>query len=37
MDIASLWDNRVYEKDGEKIDKYQDLRREIGKLCSIRQ
>ena len=37
MDIASPWDHRVYEKEGEKIDKYQDLKREIRKLCSIRQ
>ena len=25
VDIASLWDHRVYEKEGEKIEKYQDL------------
>ena len=37
MDIASPWDHRVYEKEGEKIDKYQDLKREIGKLWGIRQ
>ena len=37
MDIASPWDHRVYEKEGEKIDKYQDLKMEIRKLCSIRQ
>ena len=27
VDIASLWNHRVYEKDGEKIDNYQDLKR----------
>ena len=32
MDIASPWDHRVYEKEGEKIEKYQDLKREIGRL-----
>ena len=37
MDIVSPWNHRVYEKDGEKIDKYQDLKREIGKLWGIRQ
>ena len=26
----------MYEKEGEKIEKYQDLKREIGKLCGIR-
>ena len=36
LDIASPWDNRVYEKEGEKIEKYQDLKREIGKLWGIR-
>ena len=25
VDIASPWDHRVYEKEGEKIEKYQDL------------
>ena len=29
MDIASPWDDRVYEKEGEKIEKSQDLKREI--------
>ena len=24
MDIASLWDHRAYEKEGEKIEKYHD-------------
>ena len=32
VDIASPWDHRVYEKEGEKIEKYQDLKREIGRL-----
>ena len=35
--IALLWDQKVFEKKGEKIDKYQDLKREIGKLWGIRQ
>ena len=33
VDIASPWIHRVYEK----IEKYQDLKREIGKLRGIRQ
>ena len=36
MDIASPGDHRVYEKEGEKIEKYQDLKREIGRLWGIR-
>ena len=32
VDIASPWDHRVYEKKGVKIEKYQELKREIGKL-----
>ena len=28
VDIASPWDHRVYEKEGEKIEKYQDLKRD---------
>ena len=36
MDVASPWDHRVSEKEGEKIQKYQDLRREIGRLWGIR-
>ena len=32
VDIASPRDHRVYEKEGEKIEKYQDLKREIGRL-----
>ena len=35
-DIASPWDHRVYEKEGEKIAKYQDLKRQIGRLWGIR-
>ena len=35
--IALLWDQKVFEKKGEKIDKYQDLKREIGNLWGIRQ
>ena len=31
------WDHRVYEKKGEKIDKYQGLKRDIGKLWGIQQ
>ena len=29
MDIASPGNHRAYEKEGEKIEKYQDLKREI--------
>ena len=36
MDIASPWDHRVYKKEGEKTDKYQDLKRKIGKLWDIK-
>ena len=36
VDIASPWDHRLYEKEGEKIGKYQDLKREIGRLWGIR-
>ena len=36
VDIASPWDHRVYEKKNEKIEKYQDLKREIGRLLGIR-
>ena len=35
MDIASPWDHRAYEKEGEKIEKYQDLKREIRRLWGI--
>ena len=36
MDIASPWDYREYEKEGEKIEKYQELKREIRKVWGIR-
>ena len=36
MDIASPWDHSVYEKEGKEIEKYQDLKREIGRLWGIR-
>ena len=36
VDIASPWEHKVYEKEGEKIEKYQDLKREIGRLSGIR-
>ena len=36
VDIASPWDHRVYEKEGQKIEKYQDLKREIVRLWGIR-
>ena len=36
VDIASPWDHRAYEKESEKIEKYQELKREVGKLCGIR-
>ena len=36
MDIASPWGHRVYEKEGEKTEKYQELKREIGRLWGIR-
>ena len=36
MDITSPWDHRVYEKKSEKVEKYQDLKREIRKLWGIR-
>ena len=32
VDIASPWDHIVYEKEDEKIEKYQDLKREFGRL-----
>ena len=28
VDMSSPWDHRVYEKEGEKNEKYQDLKRE---------
>ena len=36
VDIASLWDHRVYEKEDEKIEKYQDLKRKIARLWGTR-
>ena len=36
VDIASPWDHRDYEKEREKIEKYQDLKREIERLWGIR-
>ena len=33
--IALPWDHRVYEKEGETIEKYQELKREIGRLWGI--
>ena len=36
VDIASPWNHRVYEKESEKVEKYQDLKREIRKLWGIR-
>ena len=32
VDMSSPWDHRVYEKEGEKNEKYQDLKREILRL-----
>ena len=34
--IVSPWDHRVYGKEGEKTEKYWDLKREIGRLWGIR-
>ena len=36
MEIASPWDQRVHEKEGENIEKYQDLKKEIGRLWGIK-
>ena len=36
MDITSPWDHRVNEKKSKKVEKYQDLKREIRKLWEIR-
>ena len=36
VDIASPWDHRVYKKEGEKIEKYHNLKREIGSLWQTR-
>ena len=35
VDIVPSWDHRMYEKEGEKIEKYQDLKREIGRLWGV--
>ena len=35
MDIASPWDHRVHEKEGEKLEKYQELKREIKNIWGI--
>ena len=29
MDITLPWDHRVYEKKSKKVEKYQDLKKEI--------
>lgn len=36
MDIAAPADGRVHEKEREKLEKYQDLQREIGRLWQLR-
>ena len=36
VDIASPWDHRVHEKEGEKLEKYQKLKREIKNIWGIR-
>ena len=36
IDIAVPGDSRVGEKEREKVDKYQDLRREVAKLWNIK-
>ena len=36
MDIAVPVDRRVEEKEQEKVEKYQDLKREIGRMWEIR-
>ena len=36
MGIGVLADTMVEEKEQEKIEKYQDLRREIGRMCGRR-
>ena len=36
MDIASPWDHRVHEKEGEKLEKDQELKREIKNIWGIR-
>ena len=36
VDIASPWDHRVNEKEGEKLEKHQELKREIKNIWGIR-
>ena len=36
IDIACPFDTRVLEKEQEKMEKYQELKREIGKIWSCR-
>ena len=36
LDIAVLCDGRVHDKKLEKIEKYRELRREIGRLLQLR-
>ena len=36
VDIAVAADRRVEEKEQEKVEKYQDLKREIGRMWEIR-
>ena len=36
MDMASLWIRIVYEEEGERTEKSQELKREIGRLWGIR-
>ena len=36
VDIASPWYHRVYDKESEKVEKYQDLKWETRKLWGIR-
>ena len=36
IDFAVLGDSRVQEKEKEKIEKYQDLRRELQKIWNVR-
>ena len=36
MDMASPWDRIVYEEEGERTEKYQELKRDIGRLWGFR-
>ena len=36
VDIASPWDHRVHEKEGEKLEMYQELKREVKNIWGIR-